>query len=94
MFKGVLRMLCSAALAAALPAASLAADYPDRPIRWLVPFSAGPARCPGRDLVLLVTSAVLARLLERDLHLVRGPRLDPDRPLPGTLDHTGLRFAA
>ena len=41
MFQGVLRMLFSAALAAAMPAASWAADYPDRPIRWLVPFSAG-----------------------------------------------------
>ncbi|WP_313625039.1 tripartite tricarboxylate transporter substrate binding protein [Achromobacter sp.] len=37
----MLRMLLSAALAAAAPAASLAADYPERPIRWLVPFSAG-----------------------------------------------------
>ncbi len=41
MFPGMLRMLLSAALAAAAPAASLAADYPERPIRWLVPFSAG-----------------------------------------------------
>lgn len=41
MFPGMLRMLLSAALAAALPAVSLAADYPERPIRWLVPFSAG-----------------------------------------------------
>lgn len=41
MFSGLLRMLLSAALAAAVPAASLASGYPERPIRWLVPFSAG-----------------------------------------------------
>lgn len=29
----------------------------------LVPFSAGPAECPGRNLVLFVTSTVLANLL-------------------------------
>ncbi len=41
MFSGMLRMLLAASLIAAAPAASLAGDYPDRPIRWLVPFSAG-----------------------------------------------------
>ncbi|MEN4920068.1 tripartite tricarboxylate transporter substrate binding protein [Achromobacter spanius] len=40
MFQGMLRVLLSAALTAAAPA-SLAAGYPDQPIRWLVPFSAG-----------------------------------------------------
>lgn len=52
MFQGVLRMLFSAALAAAMPAASLAADYPDRPIRWLVPFSAGG----GSDLATRIVA--------------------------------------
>lgn len=59
MFKGVLRMLCSAALAAALPAASLAADYPDRPIRWLVPFSAGG----GSDLATRIVARHVAETL-------------------------------
>ena len=55
---------------------------------WSVfPFSGGPAKCPGRDLVLLVTTTVLARLL-------RGNRFAADKPLarrlPGTVDHTSL----
>jgi cytochrome P450 len=59
----------------------------------LVPFSGGPARCPGRDLVLLTTSAVLAGLLERhDVGLAAGRRPEPGRPLPHSLEHTGLRF--
>ncbi|MGI5481506.1 cytochrome P450 [Streptomyces lavendofoliae] len=61
----------------------------------LVPFSAGPGRCPGEDLVLLVTSTMLAALLERHTYLPERPgRLRPDRPLPRTLDHFALRFAA
>lgn len=57
---------------------------------WSIfPFSAGPGACPGRDLVLLTTSTLLAVLLER-LGPVRNPR--PLRvPLPGALDHTRLR---
>lgn len=60
----------------------------------LVPFSAGPARCPGRNLVLQVTSTVLARLLGRaHLEVTSSPRLGPDRPLPLGLNNFGLRFA-
>jgi cytochrome P450 len=59
----------------------------------LIPFSAGPARCPGRDLVLMLTSAMLAGLLEDlEWRLVPPPVLDPGRPLPGTLDNYTLRF--
>ncbi|MEU9983283.1 cytochrome P450 [Streptomyces sp. NPDC050856] len=61
----------------------------------LMPFSAGPAECPGEDLVLLVTSTALAALLERHTYLPGDPaRLRPDRPLPPTLDHFRLRFTA
>ncbi|MDA2892342.1 cytochrome P450 [Mycolicibacterium sp. BiH015] len=61
----------------------------------LVPFSAGPAVCPGRDLVLFATSSVLAALLSRlDLRLRSGQSLDPARPLPATLNQFGLSFAA
>lgn len=80
--------------------------HPDRftPERWLeppetshaalVPFSAGPGICPGRNLVLLVTSTLLATLFhEYDLRLVKPRQLDPRRPLPGTLNHTAIRFA-
>jgi cytochrome P450 len=60
----------------------------------LIPFSGGPAMCPARNLVLLLTSAMLAALLDgRPLRLLAPPRIDPDRPLPGTLNHFALRFA-
>jgi cytochrome P450 len=63
-------------------------DYP------LIPFSGGPAFCPGRNLVLAVGSAMLARLLDgRRAQLIAGARLDPARPLPATLNNYGLRFA-
>jgi cytochrome P450 len=59
--------------------------------RWSVfPFSAGPAVCPGRDVVLLTVSTLLSALLHRfpGLHAVEPLRA----PLPATLDHTGLRL--
>ncbi|WP_157985581.1 cytochrome P450 [Microcella alkaliphila] len=59
-----------------------------------IPFSAGPAICPARNLVLHITSTVVARLVtERELELTSGV-LDPRQPLPGTLDPFGLRFTA
>lgn len=60
----------------------------------LIPFSAGPAECAGRNLVLLVTSTALAALLEHhDYRLRPLGRLDSGRPLPGTLNPFTLRFA-
>jgi cytochrome P450 len=59
----------------------------------LFPFSAGSAVCPGRNLVLLVASQLVAALLgEHDVQLL-SDRLDPARPLPRSLDHTALRMA-
>jgi cytochrome P450 len=59
----------------------------------LIPFSGGPGACPGRDLVLLVATTVLAAVLERGSVVLRPPhRLDASRPLPGTLDPFRLRF--
>lgn len=64
-------------------------DYPA-----LVPFSAGPAECPGENLVLLVTSTVLAELLRRAEYRLLAPRsLGRRETLPATLDNFGLRFA-
>ena len=62
--------------------------------RWgFVPFSLGPGTCPGRDLVLLLSSTMLAALLDRhQIRLLQPSRLDPARPLPGTLNHFSLRF--
>ncbi|MPY81054.1 MAG: cytochrome P450 [Actinophytocola sp.] len=60
----------------------------------LVPFSDGPAQCPGENLVLLVSSTLLARLLTaRGFEQTGGHRLDPTRPLPSTLNPFALRFA-
>lgn len=73
------------------------------PERWLndddgdwalIPFSEGPAVCPGRYLVLMLTSAFLSHLLEgMELKLERPGRLNPDQPLPGTLNNYSLRFS-
>ncbi|MCD0452062.1 cytochrome P450 [Actinocorallia sp. API 0066] len=60
----------------------------------VVPFSGGPAECPGRDLVMLTTSVFLAELV-RD-HVYRqtaGRRLSPGLPLPGSFSPYRLRFA-
>ncbi len=60
----------------------------------LVPFSAGPGECPGRNLVLFVTSTLLAHLLGGlDIALASTPRLDPDQPLPLTFNQLTLNFA-
>ena len=55
-----------------------------------VPFSAGPGMCPGRDLVLFVTAAVLRTLLE-GRRVAKGPR-DPGAPVPALLSPFRLRF--
>src|SRR3954447_26024630 len=58
----------------------------------LVPFSAGPGECAGRNLVLLLTSSVLAALLaEHDLRQPR-PRFDGRGRLPATLSPFSLSF--
>ncbi|MBE1495129.1 cytochrome P450 [Amycolatopsis lexingtonensis] len=59
----------------------------------LVPFSAGPAICPGRDLVQFCVSTMLANLLRgHAFEQKTGPVLSPDRPLPTTLDNFHLKF--
>ncbi|MFF0146699.1 cytochrome P450 [Amycolatopsis sulphurea] len=60
----------------------------------LVPFSAGPAICPGRDLVLFTVSTLLAELLRHRDHHLAGADLSPGRPLPATVDPFHLRFTA
>ncbi|BBY17945.1 cytochrome P450 [Mycolicibacterium litorale] len=60
----------------------------------LVPFSAGPAECPGRNLVLFATSTLLANLLSAlDFRLSSTPQLSPNEPLPVTLNQYGVEFA-
>jgi cytochrome P450 len=59
----------------------------------LVPFSAGPAECPGRNLVLFVTSTLLAHMLNAlSFELTSTPGLSPDKPLPMTLNQLTLDF--
>jgi cytochrome P450 len=57
----------------------------------LVPFSAGPARCPGRDLVTFTGATLLAAVLSRYDITLRRPHLDPQR-LPMALDHFRIRL--
>lgn len=60
----------------------------------LVPFSAGPGECPARNLVLMVTSLLLAALVEkREFLLTSGEKLGPAHALPSTLDNFGLTFS-
>jgi Cytochrome P450 len=81
-------------------------DYADRfePEVWLdgraemtpqlVPFSAGPAGCPGQNLVLHITTTTLATLLKRARwELTSTPKLTPGEPLPTTLNNFGLEFS-
>jgi cytochrome P450 len=66
----------------------------DRPAdAWpLIPFSEGPGICPGRHLVLMLTSAMLAALLDgREIRLKQPERLEPGN-LPGSLNNYSLRF--
>jgi cytochrome P450 len=59
----------------------------------LVPFSGGTAICPAHNFVPMIASAALAALLGgRRPVLVKGAKLGPEAPLPGTLDNYALRF--
>jgi cytochrome P450 len=59
----------------------------------LVPFSGGPARCPGRNIALFCATSALARLLrEREWRLASPSPLYPGGPVPATLDHCSLAF--
>jgi cytochrome P450 len=59
----------------------------------LVPFSAGPATCPGQNLVLLLASAALEVFLRAGtLGLASPTSLNSNRRLPGTFDHYRIRL--
>jgi cytochrome P450 len=59
----------------------------------LIPFSDGPAVCRGRNLVLMVTSTLLAHLLRRsELRQALPRKLSSSEPFPATLSPFGLRF--
>ncbi|MGI5131583.1 cytochrome P450 [Pseudonocardia sp. CA-107938] len=58
----------------------------------LLPFSAGPAACPGRELVLLVASTVLATLLDAGDVTAAAGVPDGGPGLPRGLDPYALQF--
>ncbi|MDQ0674316.1 cytochrome P450 [Pseudarthrobacter siccitolerans] len=59
----------------------------------LVPFSDGPVFCPGRQLALMLSSAMLASLIEKSSFTLSSPQaLGPERRLPGALNNFSLRF--
>ncbi len=59
----------------------------------LIPFSGGPAYCPARNLVLMLTSNMLAALLkDKDIQQEPNVFLDARRALPATLDNYSLSF--
>ncbi|GAA1930141.1 cytochrome P450 [Streptomyces sodiiphilus] len=60
--------------------------------RGFVPFSGGPGRCPGENLVLFTAATWLASLLDhRDFEPASTPRPEAGTPLPKTLNHFTLR---
>ncbi|UMB68940.1 cytochrome P450 [Mycobacterium paraterrae] len=60
----------------------------------LVPFSAGPAECPGRNLVLFLAATTMAHLLSSlRLGMRSRPTLSPSEPLPMTLNQLTIDFA-
>jgi cytochrome P450 len=59
----------------------------------LIPFSEGPAMCPGRHLVLLLAPAVISAILDNVRLKLKGhERLRTENALPATLNHYSLRF--
>lgn len=59
----------------------------------LVPFSAGPGACPGRNFMLYVSSTLLASLIKRLwIQLTSPATVDHRYPLPRTLNNFTLRF--
>jgi hypothetical protein len=59
----------------------------------LVPFSAGPAVCPGRNVVLLTTSAATSQVVAHfDLDLDPETRRKLAGQMPATFDHTKIRI--
>lgn len=63
--------------------------------RWaLIPFSGGAGICPGRHLVTMLGSAMLAAIMRGRTVKLQVPKgLGPDQALPGTLDNYSLRFS-
>ncbi|GAB3105648.1 cytochrome P450 [Streptomyces calidiresistens] len=60
----------------------------------LVPFSDGPGRCPGENLVLLTASSWLAGMMAHtDWKVISRPAPRAGEPIPALLDHFTLYFS-
>lgn len=59
----------------------------------LIPFSEGPAGCPGQNLVLFLSSVMLAMFLQRARYRLEPTnRLNPSQDLPSALNPFDLTF--
>jgi cytochrome P450 len=68
-------------------------DQPAHQGAALIPFSEGPGICPGRELVLFLTTAMLSELLRDTRVRLRNPnKFAPGKPVPATLNHFRLHF--
>jgi cytochrome P450 len=56
-------------------------------------FSAGPAACPGRQVVTLIGSLWLAALFQSGIELLNPAPLDINLPMPAAFNHFVIRFA-
>jgi cytochrome P450 len=56
-------------------------------------FSRGGAQCAGRNLALLLSTAMLAELLRQREFELLSPKLAPDRPLPYGINPLNVQFA-
>ncbi|OZF57693.1 hypothetical protein CH293_03000 [Rhodococcus sp. 14-2470-1b] len=61
----------------------------------VVPFSAGPARCPGENLVLFIASMTLANVLSElgTIDHTSAPSFSAKHPLPATINHYSINLA-
>ncbi|MFD7160457.1 cytochrome P450 [Kribbella sp. NPDC059898] len=59
----------------------------------IIPFSEGPAACPGRNVVLLTTSTVVSHVATQyDLDVDPTTRARLAGPMPGTFNHASIRI--
>jgi cytochrome P450 len=59
----------------------------------IIPFSAGPAECPGRNVVLLATSTAVSHVADHyDLDVDPTTRAKLAGPLPATFNHATIRL--
>jgi cytochrome P450 len=59
----------------------------------IIPFSGGPAGCPGRNVVLLTTSTAVSHVVTKyDLDVDPATREKLAGPMPTTFNHADIRI--